>query len=91
MLRAERSKLMYHLWLECWGCCALCGFALPEDMTGAVAVDHIQPISKGGAYFDVSNLQLVHTICNSRKCNTPGTRLFGLYAPDALPLHREPH
>jgi 5-methylcytosine-specific restriction endonuclease McrA len=34
-----------------------------------VAIDHIQPISKGGDPWDLGNLQVLHLACNIRKGN----------------------
>ena len=53
--------------------CALCGN--PIDMEApayspmACEVDHIIPISRGGAAYDIDNLQLVHARCNRQKSN----------------------
>jgi 5-methylcytosine-specific restriction endonuclease McrA len=32
-------------------------------------VDHIIPISRGGAAYDIDNLQLTHAKCNRQKSN----------------------
>ncbi len=47
--------------------CAICGKKIEsiEDLT----VDHIVPISKGGSR-TISNCQLAHKSCNSRKNDT---------------------
>lgn len=53
--------------------CALCGN--PIDMEAkpytplACEVDHIIPVSRGGAPYDIDNLQLTHHKCNRQKSN----------------------
>ncbi len=53
--------------------CALCGN--PIDMEAkpysplALEVDHIIPVSRGGAPYDIDNLQLTHHRCNRQKFN----------------------
>lgn len=58
--------------------CAIChkyiDIQLPmkDPITGiwnslAVEVDHIVPRARGGALYELSNLQLSHNICNRRK------------------------
>lgn len=53
--------------------CALCGN--PIDMEAppytpmSCEVDHIIPISRGGAAYDIDNLQLTHAKCNRQKSN----------------------
>ena len=42
--------------------CACCGKCLGED----VHLDHIVPLARGGLNID-SNMQLLHSVCNSRK------------------------
>lgn len=42
----------------------------------AVEVDHIVPTSRGGALYELDNLQLTHTKCNRKK----GARLAEDYA-----------
>ncbi|MFI5955825.1 HNH endonuclease [Cryptosporangium sp. NPDC051539] len=45
------------------GICALCG------LPGANSVDHIVPLSKGGAPMAPSNLRAAHSTCNSKRGN----------------------
>lgn len=53
--------------------CALCGN--PIDMEAppkhplSCEVDHIIPVSRGGAPYDIDNLQLTHAKCNRQKSN----------------------
>lgn len=53
--------------------CAICGN--PIDMTApaksplSCEVDHIIPVSRGGAPYDMDNLQLTHAKCNRQKSN----------------------
>lgn len=53
--------------------CALCGKPInaelktPDPMS--LEVDHIIPISRGGAPYDIDNLQLTHRRCNRLKSN----------------------
>ena len=49
------------------GYAALCDQAMPRGPAG-VAVDHIIPRSNKGAD-DISNLQAVHPLCNTIKCD----------------------
>jgi 5-methylcytosine-specific restriction endonuclease McrA len=50
--------------------CALCGHP------GADSVDHIIPVSKGGALYDLANLRPAHHDCNSRRGNRPDRALM---------------
>jgi 5-methylcytosine-specific restriction endonuclease McrA len=52
----------YH---ERHGVCGICGQVVPFDV---FTVDHIIPLSKGGAHA-VANLQRAHLACNIRKGN----------------------
>lgn len=53
--------------------CAICGKVVDKTLKRpneyAPEVDHIIPISRGGHPSDISNLQLVHGICNKQKGN----------------------
>ena len=40
-----------------------------ESMDPVCEVDHIIPISRGGAPYDIDNLQLTHRRCNRLKSN----------------------
>lgn len=58
------------LWRSSDGCCALCSLPIdpnlrhPDPLCGSV--DHIIPLSKGGAHNQV-NVQLTHLRCNLKK------------------------
>ena len=54
--------------------CAICHKAIDVDAVYpdpfhplSVEVDHIVPRSRGGALYDMDNLQLTHSQCNRRK------------------------
>ena len=49
------------------GECMICGEHIKRGK--AYHVDHIMPISKGGAEFDLENLQLACPECNLKKSN----------------------
>lgn len=53
--------------------CALCGTPIDMDAKPntpmACEVDHIVPVSRGGAPYDIDNLQLTHSRCNRMKSN----------------------
>ena len=53
--------------------CALCGGAIdmdaPAQQPMSCQVDHIIPVSRGGAPYDIDNLQLTHARCNRIKGN----------------------
>lgn len=48
---------------QCW----LCG------MPGADSADHVIPISRGGAVYDLANLAPAHRACNYGRGNRPAT------------------
>lgn len=52
--------------------CAICGAWVDKGLSGrdpaGPSVDHIIPVSAGGTH-ELSNLALVHALCNSRKQN----------------------
>ena len=51
--------------------CAICQKPIDLDAPAfsplAVEVDHKVPRSRGGAYYELDNLQLTHSQCNRRK------------------------
>lgn len=52
--------------------CAICHKPIDLDITEAfhplsVEVDHIVPRARGGALYELDNLQLTHSQCNRRK------------------------
>lgn len=53
--------------------CAIChrpiDLEAPAFSPLAVEVDHIVPRSRGGALYELSNLQLTHSQCNRKKGN----------------------
>lgn len=88
------------------GICALCGEPVDMRLSGRVAlgptVDHVQPSSAGGSFYDPSNWQLAHRRCNAAKGRgaalgaAPGSRGAGdrRFRPDGhwndAPTGREP-
>lgn len=62
--------------------CAIChkwiDVEAPAFHPLAVEVDHIVPRSRGGALYDLDNLQLTHSKCNRRK----GARMESDYLPE---------
>lgn len=60
--------------------CAIChkeiDLEAPPFHPLAVEVDHIVPRSRGGAIYDLDNLQLTHSQCNRKK----GARMDSDYA-----------
>lgn len=63
--------------------CAICHTAIdleaPAFSPLAVEVDHIVPRSRGGAMYDIDNLQLTHSRCNRKK----GPRMAEDYGTEA--------
>ena len=53
--------------------CSLCGNPIdmdaPPNSPTSCEVDHIIPVSRGGAPYDIDNLQLTHARCNRQKSN----------------------
>ena len=69
--------------------CALCGN--PIDMEAPAyspmaCVDHIIPISRGGAPYDIDNLQLTHSRCNREKSNRLREDYDDLQSDNLCPL-----
>lgn len=65
------------------GICYLCNYPVDRNMKGDFSphVDHIYPLSRGGAPFDQDNLAVVHRICNLIK----GSRTVEEIMRDELP------
>lgn len=63
--------------------CAICHHAIdleaPAFSPLAVEVDHIVPRSRGGALYELDNLQLTHSKCNRKK----GARMAEDYGTEA--------
>lgn len=52
----------------------------------AVEVDHIVPSSRGGALYDLENLQLMHMRCNRKKGAKMESDYTGLQTENPVPL-----
>ena len=62
----RHRRLLPALMANSGGICPICGYSLPDGVTGAVHVDHIVPRCQGGAD-TLDNLQATHADCNIRK------------------------
>lgn len=55
------------------GPCGLCGrpvdTSLPAGLPASPEVDHIIPVSRGGAVYDRANAVIIHRACNNWKSN----------------------
>lgn len=64
--------------------CAICHHPIdleaPAFSPLAVEVDHIVPRARGGALYDIDNLQLTHSRCNRQK----GKKMASDYVDDAV-------
>lgn len=78
MTRNRKRNLRRRLFEAQSGCCALCGGEMQAaDLLAAdgATFDHIVPISRGGSYSAVANLQLAHRVCNMLRGNGPLTTI----------------
>lgn len=70
--------------------CAICNgyidITTPKFEPLACEVDHIVPISRGGAPYDIENVQLSHSRCNRKKSNRMRSDYDGLDSASAVPL-----
>lgn len=70
--------------------CAIChGFIdieAPAFSPLAVEVDHIVPRIRGGAMYDMDNLQLTHSKCNRKKGAKMAEDYEGLKVENPVPL-----
>lgn len=59
--------------------CAICGGEIdmdaPQYHPNSCEVDHIIPVARGGAPYDIDNVQLTHMRCNRQK----STKMAGDY------------
>lgn len=70
--------------------CAICHTAIdleaPPFAPLSVEVDHIVPRARGGAMYDVDNLQLTHSKCNRKKGARMASDYDGLKVENPVPL-----
>jgi len=62
---AERIRFKWWLYWKYGPECAYCGKAY--DWRYALTIDHIQPVSRGGALRDIRNMVLACRACNESK------------------------
>lgn len=70
--------------------CAIChrpiDLEAPAFSPLAVEVDHIVPRARGGAMYDLDNLQLTHSQCNRKKGAKMVSDYDGLKVENPVPL-----
>lgn len=70
--------------------CGICGKPIdmnaPAQSPMSCEVDHIIPISRGGAPYDIDNLQLTHMRCNRQKFNKLDSDYAELKETNLCPL-----
>lgn len=70
--------------------CALCNGLIDMEAPAfsplAVEVDHITPRVRGGALYELDNLQLTHSKCNRKKGAKMDSDYEGLNASNFVPL-----
>lgn len=70
--------------------CAIChthiDIEAPPFSPLAVEVDHIVPRSRGGAIYELDNLQLTHSRCNRQKGSKMASDYAGLEVTNPVPL-----
>lgn len=70
--------------------CAICHHPIDLEAAAfspmAVEVDHIVPRSRGGAYYDIDNLQLTHSRCNRQKGAKMATDYVDTKIENPVPL-----
>lgn len=70
--------------------CAIChrpiDLEAPPFSPLSVEVDHIVPRSRGGALYELSNLQLTHTQCNRKKGARMASDYEGQKVENPVPL-----
>lgn len=70
--RALSARLRAELPPVCWWCRKPIDLGLPARHGDSWTLDHIIPLSKGGAPEDPANLRPAHRSCNSRRGNNGG-------------------
>lgn len=69
--------------------CAIChkpiDLEAPKNTPFAVEVDHIVPKSRGGALYELDNLQLTHHKCNRKKGNKMAEDYVGQEVANPVP------
>lgn len=71
----NRPKMRQLVWDTYPHVCFLCGGPIPTMKE--MEVDHIQPLSQGGAPLDLANVRPSHPTCNRRR----GTKTLEEYKP----------
>lgn len=70
--------------------CAICHTHIDLDAPPfsplSVEVDHIVPRSRGGALYELENLQLTHTKCNRKKGAKMASDYDGMETENQVPL-----
>ncbi len=70
--------------------CAIChkfiDVTLPAFSPLALEVDHIVPRVRGGAYYDIDNVQLTHSKCNRKKGAKMADDYVGSKVENPVPL-----
>lgn len=70
--------------------CAICHKYIDTELPAfhplAVEVDHIVPRARGGAIYDLDNLQLTHSSCNRKKGTRMAEDYAGLKVENPVPL-----
>lgn len=72
--RKARQRVLNEEEDRCGECLRTVDKTLKSPHPSSPEVDHIIPLSRGGAPYDRSNLQLVHKWCNQKKGNRIGRR-----------------
>lgn len=75
---SPRWKRVRQIVLRTAEVCAICGRRLVSDAPPrsrwSSSVDHVVPLSRGGAPFDVGNLRATHYGCNASRGDGSGRR-----------------
>lgn len=70
--------------------CAICHTQIDVEAPAfsplAVEVDHIVPRARGGALYEIDNLQLTHSKCNRKKGARMASDYDGLEVGNPVPL-----